>query len=308
MNRRNNTARSWCPHRLFGPRGNRRVRQTPRADCQEARPAAAVDSAEGGVRRSASRFFARALRLLIFAAKVTAVGVLLLAVAFGGYYTYNRVVASDYFHVRQIEVVSTRRASTEEIAALLEGAKGKNLLALDLPALRRVALGHPWVREARLERRLPGTLRVRVTEHRARALLLMGHIYLVNQDGQVFKRARPDEQEGMPVITGVSRMAYLEDPDRERERIKRALVTLDRYYSRARPPLSEVHLGERGELSLYLQRGGVAVRVGMELTKERLAKMDAVWAALGPEARQARVLFLDNVARTDRVTVRMGSY
>jgi len=50
------------------------------------------------------------------------------------------------------------------------------------------------------------------------------------------------------------------------------------------------------------------VRVGTELTEERMEKMDAVWAALGPDVRRARVLYLDNVARKDRVTVRMGGY
>jgi len=186
--------------------------------------------------------------------------------------------------------------------------KGKNILTLELEALRRTVLAHPWVRDARIERELPGTIVVQVREHKARALLMMGHLYLVNRKGQVFKRAELDEAVGMPVITGITRMDYLNHPERAREQISKALDSLDRYYDKVRPPLSEIHIGKRGEVTLHLQRGGLAVRMGEELTDERLAKLDAVWTALGPEVRRARAIFLDNVARKDRVTVRMGQY
>jgi len=259
-------------------------------------------------REALARVWSRTLHLTLFAVKVALVGVALIGAAFGGYHTYSRIATSSYFDVRRIEVRSTRRAPTDEVRRLVESARGKNLLTLDLDALRRAALGHPWVSEVRFERRLPNTLRVIVTEHRARALLLMGHLYLVNEDGRVFKRADQDEREGMPVITGISRMSYLEHPERAQGQIARALEALDQYYARVRPPLSEVHLGAGGEMTLYLRRGGVAVRVGTELTEERMEKMDAVWAALGPDVRRARVLYLDNVARKDRVTVRMGGY
>jgi len=136
----------------------------------------------------------------------------------------------------------------------------------------------------------------------------MGHLYLVNTAGIVFKRADPDECVGMPVITGISRMSYLNHPRLARERVARGLKALDRYYSKVRPPLSEVHIGKLGEITLHLKKGGLAIRMGDGITDERLKKMDAVWAALGPEVRRVRAIFLDNVARRERVTVRMGQY
>jgi hypothetical protein len=48
--------------------------------------------------------------------------------------------------------------------------------------------------------------------------------------------------------------------------------------------------------------------MGNEITDERLKKLDAVWTALGPDSSGARVVYLDNEARTNRVTVRMNSY
>ncbi len=68
-----------------------------------------------------------------------------------------------------------------------------------------------------------------------------------------------------------------------------------------------MNLGPRDEITLYLRRGGQAVRLGGDVSAERLRRFDAVWTALGPEVRRARAIFLDHEIRTDRVIVRMGT-
>lgn len=310
MNRRKTIKRRWHLGRLIGRPANRRLRRSRPDKAESPREAAAAAPAVRAVdlRAALRRGLASALRLALLSVKVALVVTLLGAALVGGYYTYHRVMTSTYFNVRNIEVRSTRRAPTDQIRRLVDPVKGKNILTVELEALRRAVVAHPWVRDARVERELPDTIVVHVAEHKAQALLMMGHLYLVNREGQVFKRADPDEALGMPVITGISRMRYLNHPEQAHELIARALATLDRYYEKVRPPLSEVHIDKRGEVTLHLRRGGLAVRMGDGITDERLTKLDAVWAALGPEVRRARVIFLDNVARKDRVTVRMGQH
>lgn len=239
--------------------------------------------------------------------KVAALVVFLAGVGMGGYWGYQRVMTSDYFAVKRLEIDGVRRASEREIQRLVSTVRGHNIFTVDLSMLRRSIQAHPWVRRAKVERELPESIRVTIVEHRARALLVLGHLYLVSNEGQIFKRAEAEELEGLPVITGVPRLMYLNHPQQARERIQTALGALDRYYSKVRPTLSEVHVNDREEVTLILRRGGMALRMGRELTDERLSKMDAVWAALGPEVEYARVLFLDNEARADRVVARMGS-
>jgi len=311
VNRRKTVHRSWNPLRFLGRQSNRRLRRKPSQlseHTSEAEASSSEASSSSARALDLHALLVRAAHVGLVAVKTVALLALLGGVVLGGHYTYRRVITSDYFHVRTIEVRSTRRAPTDQIRRLVRSARGQNILTLDLAALRRTVLSHPWVSDVQFERELPSTLRVQVTEHRAQALLLMGHLYLVNPQGQVFKRADGDESLGMPVITGVSRMTYLNQPSLAARQIRTALDALDRYYARVRPALSEVHLGQQGEVTLHLKQGGLAVRMGDEITDERLRKMDAVWAALGPQMRRARVVFLDNVARPDRVTVRMGDY
>ena len=312
MNRRKTVARSTRLRGLFGRPRNRRLRartgqHTARASGAgkvEAPPPPGLDRPRLDLRATARRL----LQVAIVGLKVVLVVALLAGAGVGGYVAYQRVRATTYFNIDTIEVDGARQAPVRDLTRMVATIKGQNIFSADLDTVRRSVGGHPWVKEARVSRVLPRTVRVSVVEHRAAALLLMGHLYLVSADGTVFKQADPDEQDGLPVITGLSRMTYLNQPVTARAKIDQALAALDRYYGQVRPPLSEISIGESGAITLFMRRGGVAVRMGAEVTSDRLDQLDAVWAALGPDVRRARVLFLNNEARADRVTVRMGRY
>jgi len=293
MNRRRTVPRQHSLLRCFSSPRNRRVR--PKAESTPRQPLDWRALLRGAGRGA------------LLALKVVALLIVLAGLGFGGYYGYRRAMASTYFCVKTIEVRGARRASADEVTRLGESAQGRNIFTVDLRELDRLAAGQPWVKSARTRRELPDRLVVDVTERRASALLHLGYLYLVDEDGQVFTRPAVDEAEGLPTITGLDRTEYLDDPEGARQRVMRALGVMARYYAQARPALSEVHLGVRDELTLYLRRGGVAVKLGSEPSDERLSRFDAVWAALGPETSRARVVFLDDEIRADRVTVRMGS-
>jgi cell division protein FtsQ len=251
----------------------------------------------------------RAGRLGLLAAKAALVGAVLLGAGMGGYLSYQRLMTSDTFRIQAIRVEGARNAPAEELQRLAQDLLGRHIFNADVAAARAAVMEHPWVRSASLHRRLPDTVVVEVQEHEPRALLLIGHLYLVNPEGQVFKRAAVGETAGLPVITGLARLDYLNNPQAAGERIRRALAALERYgQGRGRPPLSEINVSPRGTVTLFLQRGGVALHFGNGVSEDRLQKLDAVWAALGPETGRARAVFLDNEAHRSRVTVRMGSY
>lgn len=321
MNRRKTIKRPSGLTRLFGRPRNRRISAAQSAveprtkgsgGSEQRRSKGASEQARGlrldrltaGLAAAAQRGLAITLAVL----KVAAVAALLAVVGIGGYIAYQRVVTTTYFDIETVEIVGARQAPVQELSRVAATIKGHNVFSADLERVRRSMVGHPWVKEAKVQRVLPHTVRVTVVEHRATALLLMGHLYLVSAGGKVFKRAEPEEQEGLPVVTGITRMAYLNQPAATSARLGKALAALERYYDRVRPPLSEVHVGDEGAITLYMKQGGAAVHMGEELTDQRLNKLDAVWAALGPDVRRARVVFLDNEARADRVTVRMGRY
>jgi cell division protein FtsQ len=225
--------------------------------------------------------------------------------ALGGHWGYRHAAASTYFTVKRIEIAGTHRVAPEHLRQLLASNTGQGIFSVDLSRAARAITAHPWVRSAEVQRRLPDAITVQVTEQRAAAALHLGHLYLVNEKGEVFKRAEPAELGRLAVITGISRRRYLADSVAARAEILRALDVVAEYRRGQRPPLSEVSLGPDGETTIFLRRGGAALRFGARFGKDRLKRLDAVFAALGPELNRVRAIYLDHEVRPERVVVRM---
>jgi cell division protein FtsQ len=113
-------------------------------------------------------------------------------------------VRSPLLDVDHIDARSTRHVTAAEITAAL-GVRAKEPLAFVRPGTvaRRLEEKIPWVARARVERRWPGTLRVRVTDRRAVAAVRgdNGAWALVSADGRVLER-RVSAPAGLFQVTG----------------------------------------------------------------------------------------------------------
>lgn len=76
----------------------------------------------------------------------------------------------DFFHVRRVEMEGVRYARTSELLALLDVDTLQSVWQ-PLPPLALRLEGHPLVLSAIVERRLPGTLHIRLTEREPVALV-----------------------------------------------------------------------------------------------------------------------------------------
>src|SRR5437763_1585476 len=87
-----------------------------------------------------------------------------------------------------------------------------------------------------------------------------------------------------------------------------AHVTAEALIARANVPLGEVHVDRIGGVTVYSERG-VGVRLGVidDTLPARLARYDAVAAALQSGGEEPRLVYVDNRARPDRVTVKLAS-
>lgn len=283
--------RRWS---LFGRRGNRRVRTaTPPALPRAPRPPlrTRVWAALAAWRRS---FL------------VAAVGMMLASGAWAGrwYVTHSR-----HFAVARVRVSPTTHVSAEALVARANVPLGINLFAVERDAVARNVSQEPWVARAHVRRELPATLVIDVVEREAACTVAFGSLYLSDADGNVFKRATPDEAAGMPVVTGIARDDYVAQPDGAREQLRQALRAIGGWRARGdRPALGEVHVDRIAGVTLYTE-AGVGVRVGVVdgTLAARLERYDAVAGALQEGGEAARLVYVDNRARPDRVTVKLAS-
>ena len=226
------------------------------------------------------------------------------------------LVRGTRFSLVEVRFSGLHRLDEPKLLAESGLVMGQSLFALDLAAVEKRLAKTPWVASVRVRRELPHTVAVDVVERDARVAVALGHLYLADERGELFKRATPEEQSGLPVVTGLSRDRWSAEPVAARSVVRRA-IELDRSWREhgARPPIGELHHDSGRDaaamFTAYFTHAGkpVAVRLGSvdATTPARLVRLDAVLAALDHDGARAQLVHLDQRGKLDRIAVRLWS-
>ena len=116
---------------------------------------------------------------------------------------------SSRYALAKIRVAGVQQADHPGLLARLQGFRGQNLFALDLPDVARTVAVDPWVRQASVRRILPNAIEVQVEERTPYAQAVWrGRIMLVDREAVVLGPGSLHAASGadydLPVITGIS--------------------------------------------------------------------------------------------------------
>jgi len=149
---------------------------------------------------------------------LTAVGLILWR---GGHWLLDQLIyENDAFAIRQIDVQTDGVLNAEAIRQWAMVKKGQNLMALDLMKVKRDLELQPPIEFVAVERVLPGTLKLKVTEREpvAQTIVTFGRqgggvaqdVYDFDQNGYTMKpldprwrAALPPANERLPILVGV---------------------------------------------------------------------------------------------------------
>jgi cell division protein FtsQ len=244
------------------------------------------------------------------AALRTALGVgLVVSSALGVAWVARRhVMTSRRFSITDVHVTGNEQRPADDIVAESGITVGANVFSLDLDGARERILADPWISEATLVRRLPGTIVVQVVERRAAALVALGDTLLVTSSGEPFKRLEPGDPTDVPVVTGLRPESLADDREGTMRTIRQA-IELGAEYEHGglarRAPLEEVHVEPDGAFSVVVGHVGVELVLGAPPFRRKLDQAARVVAELERRGAKADAILLDNEARPDRVVVRM---
>ena len=238
------------------------------------------------------------------------VGVILVASVSGtvAWAARRYVMTTPRVAVTSIDVTGGHRRSDAEIAEEAGLARGTNVFSIDLDRARARLLADPWISEATLARRLPGTLIVQVTEREAGAIVALGDSYLASRDGEIFKRLEAGDPADLPIVTGLTGEAIATDREGATRAVRRALDLASDYEHgplAQRSPLQEVHLGTEGSVTLVVGKSAVSLALGEPPFRRKLEQAARVLAELDRLGKRPDTVMLDNEARPERVVVRM---
>jgi len=266
--------------------------------------------ARGQNRRRVDRDPAEARRKLARAASMLVAPVVAAAVVGGaGFFAWRHFGSGDLLRIREVRFSGLARASADELMELSPVQRGDHLLLCDTALMESALRRHPWMASVEVRRTLPPALEVRTVERRAAALVDLGSLYLLDSNGEVFKRAVPGDGLDLPVVTGIGREAWVERRGEVEPLLKGALALVDRWAERGldrRAPISEIHIDVEYGTTLWVGPRGVEIRLGHGALPEKLARLEQVLAALEVDGQSAEVLHLDNRRRPDWVAVRLA--
>jgi cell division protein FtsQ len=263
------------------------------------------------VRRAAAERDRAAWKSVLGAAlRTLAAAAVSAGLSLGAWEAWRWATASEAFAVREIRFTGLIHASETELVQRSGLKLGDNLFRADLSRAARAIQGHPWVSSVRLDRRLPGEVVASIVEHRPAALVQLGGLYVLDDEGRLFKRASPEDALDLPILTGLSREAWADRKPEAQLRLFGALHLLDTWRAAgfAISAVSEVRLDEAGGFTLFAHDGTAVqeVRLGSSEISLKLQRLAQVRAALARRGERAARIDLDNPARPDQAAATLA--
>ena len=113
---------------------------------------------------------------------------------------YLFLISWDKLDIQNVEIVSRMPEIKEEIHEFLEGKRLGNILLLDIGLLQEKLTAHRWIKEVRVRKILPSTLKIEIKERIPTALLKQGHIYMIDEEGVFLEKIEQGEKVNLPLL------------------------------------------------------------------------------------------------------------
>ncbi len=261
-----------------------------------------------GVRGNVGGWMIQRRGLLRRGVQAVGVGLALAALAWLGDQSVQYAHSATAFAIREVMVEGNQQLEDIDVRRAAGLQIGSNIFEISSEDARHHLLQHPWIEEANVVRKLPGRIRIEITERQPVALVALDQLYLVSHEGAVFKRLGVDDPVDLPVITGIASERFYDDLDYRTAILLRSMAVLQDYEGAGlatREPVSEIHFEGVQGIELFIGHDGMNVRLGNGQHRQKLRRLRQVLERLAREKTRPSYVYLDNVRSPERVTVRL---
>jgi len=261
-----------------------------------------------GVRENVGGWVIRWRGSIRRAGQVALFGLALAALAWLGDRAVQYAHSADAFAIGEIIIEGNHQLEDIDVRRAARLRIGSNIFEVSSEGTRNHLLQHPWIEEATVVRKLPGRVRIEIVERRPVALVALDQLYLVSDEGAVFKRLGVDDPVDLPVITGIASERFYDDFDYRTAILLRSMALLQDYEGAGlakREPVSEIHFEGASGIEIFVGNDGMNVRLGNGQHRQKLRRLRQVLERLEREKTRPSYVYLDNVRSPERVTVRL---
>jgi cell division protein FtsQ len=222
----------------------------------------------------------------LLARVVTVLGVALYA----GWRGTALLLGAPALQVSRITMRGNDRLSRGEVLALLDGLRGRNIVAVDLAEWQSRLLASPWVEHAHLRRVLPSRIEVELRErHPIGVGRLAGSLYLVDGSGVVIDEYGPNYADlDLPMIDGLAaKPGHGESAvDESRARLAARVITALQRRPDIAKRVSLIDVSDAHDAVVMLEQDTAMLRLGEDNFVDRIQQYLDVAPALRERVEQ----------------------
>ncbi len=199
--------------------------------------------------------------------------------------------------VKRIVIEGTRIVHPNEIRQLAHVTEGDKLFDVDLMTVQRDIATHPYVKAVVVERDVPSTLKITITERLPRAMISRQEIMYLDEAGIVLPPALSRELLDLPVVSGLPPGMALKPGSRLNHKdIRECLEILEaaRLVSKEVYHLiSEVRLRNGGDVVLYATEWGIPIIYGRGEPVRKLVYLETLWRDVVRQGGSQHIQYID---------------
>jgi len=212
---------------------------------------------------------------------------------------------SSWFRVQEIHVEGCRSLSTALVVQESGIVLGENIWRVDLDRAAASIEADPWVANAQVTRKLPGSIIITIQERTPLAAVAYHNVYLlVARDGLVLATVPEVDGLGLAVLQGFAIQPAWVQSQLKSQEILNVLDSLAMLDTEWQSYIARIVLGQDGQLQLITQ-AGYPVDLG-PADRELPTKFEAlaaVWTDLKTQGKAGSVAEI-NLEASTRPTVR----
>ncbi|MBI3004024.1 MAG: FtsQ-type POTRA domain-containing protein [Ignavibacteriales bacterium] len=224
--------------------------------------------------------------------------------------TLGLIAFSNYWKsslkLKEIVIEGTRIVDKNELLQLSQVQTGTLLYDVDLTAVQKNVLSHHYVKDVTVERNLPSSIRVSITERLPLALVNGSEIKYLDEEGVVLPHSVSKALFDLPVLSGVPASVTMKLGSRiGNQDVQEALSILSTAKLVSRELfhlISEVQI-RRGDIVLYSAEWGVPIIFGRGEAPAKLVRLETFWNEIVRERGAQNLQYVD-LRYDDQVVVR----
>jgi len=192
---------------------------------------------------------------------------------------------SPMLHVRRVQVAGASHVTTADIRAVT-AVQGENLLLLSTGDVAARIEELPWVKDAEVDRRLPGTVSVKIQERRpAVVVTVAAGSWTIDSRGHVLEEGASSK--GLPTLTGTALTRLAAGERIEADVVHAGLEVWRSLPRRVRVEVASIVAAAPERIALALRDGTVVRYGGADRLESKNEILTALLRRLSADGRKA---------------------